>query len=174
MQMSPNSLQSFPILLFREVSQGAEDNRSADVYTLLLALLSGATIWLLSRSARAVFSLFERQRHLVVAVRTGCGTWRLLSPWDEFESMDFLCFGFFEWVVLRCGWQRSLLAKHRWYVKQALCPFFFFPAQTLAICLVFLDVWQPRQSVNSTWACRCLTELLLLYFMQFVVVINEQ
>lgn len=75
MQMSPNSLQSFSHPTFREVSQGAEDNRSADVYTLLVVLLSGTTIWLLRRSA-GQFSLFSRDRgwHLVVPVRTGCGT----------------------------------------------------------------------------------------------------
>lgn len=51
---------------------------------------------------------------------------------------------------------------------------FFYSDQTLAICPAFLDVWQPRQSQNFTWSCRCLTVLLLHYFLQSLEVINEQ
>lgn len=47
-----------------------------------------------------------------------------------------------------------------------------FSARTLAICPAFLGVWQPREGVSSTWACRCLTESSLGYFMQFMEAVN--
>lgn len=162
-QIYPSAFMAFLILLLRNISRGRRLQRCICLYAI------GHTSFCHYHLAFETYckAIFKLRWHLDVQVQTCHGTWYyLLSVWIRFGSTELHRFFFWD------GANRVLCLPTIYGMQNRLL--FFYSDQTLAICPAFLDVWQPRQSQNFTWSCRCLTVLLLHYFLQSLEVINEQ